>query len=259
MTNMTPTDDKRLDGQVAIVTGASSGLGRAVALAVAQAGAEVALVARSRPDLEAVAQQIEDYAQRTLVLPVDLAAGEQIQAGVEQVIGTLGRIDLLVNAAGTDVPGPIEELAIEGWDRVLDVNLRAPFLLAKAVFPHMRQHGGTIINISSVAGKRGWANAAAYVSAKFGLTGLTQVLNAEGKPYGIRATVLYPGAMATNWGAWTPQTRHERAEDVPEVLPPAEALPASEVAKLILWIATAPAEVVLNEAIVTPRQESAWP
>jgi NAD(P)-dependent dehydrogenase (short-subunit alcohol dehydrogenase family) len=100
------------------------------------------------------------------------------------------------------------ELGVDDWDQVLAVNLRAPFVLAKAVFPHMRQAGrGTIVNVSSVAGKRGWANAAAYRASKFGLSGLTQALAVEGRPHGVRACVLDPGAMATNWGVWSAVAR----------------------------------------------------
>ena len=92
------------------------------------------------------------------------------------------------------------------------MNLRAPFLLSKAAFPHMREAGGgTIVNISSVAGKKGWANASAYCSPKFGLTGLTEALADEGKAHGIRAVLLYPGAMATNWGAFSPEERRAGA------------------------------------------------
>src|SRR5262249_23733206 len=164
---------------------------------------------------------------------------------------------LLVNAAGTDVPGQVVDLPIDGWDRVLNVNLRAPFILAKAVLPHMQRAGrGTIINISSVAGKRGWANAAAYCASKFGLTGLTPSLAAEGKPYGIRACILYPGGMATSWGVWSPTERQEGGCESP---PPTKALPPDQVAALIVWIASAPPELVLNEAIVTPLEEGGWP
>ena len=166
-----------LSGQVAIITGVSSGLGRATALALAQVGAKVALVARRQDELVTVATEIESHGGRTLVLPFDLAQGNEIMAISQRTVEAFGRIDLLVNAAGTDVPGPVVDLTLEQWDRVLNVNLRASFLLAKAVFPYMRQAGrGTIVNISSVAGKRGWANAAAYCASKFGLTGLTQAL-----------------------------------------------------------------------------------
>ena len=242
-----------LDGRVAIITGVSSGLGQATALALAKAGAKVTLVARRQEELVAVATEIESHGGRALVLPFDLAQGNEIMAISQRTVEAFGRIDVLVNAAGTDVPGPVVDLTLEQWDRVLNVNLRASFLLAKAVFPYMQQAGhGTIVNISSVAGKRGWANAAAYCASKFGLTGLTQALAAEGSAYGIRACILYPGGMATNWGAWDQTTLEQRGR---EPLPPSEALPPSRVAALIVWIAAAPFELVLNEVIVSPLKE----
>ena len=254
---MVGQDTLRLIGQAALVTGASSGLGRATAVALAQAGADVALLARSQEELERVAREIaEATGRRALPLPLDLANEAALLAAVAAAAEAFGRVDVLVNAAGTDVPGTAEELAIPDWDRVLAVNLRAPFVLAKAVFLHMRRTGrGTIVNISSVAGKRGWANASAYCASKFGLTGLTQSLAAEGKPHGIRACVLYPGGMATRWGDWSSEQRAaERSEP-----PPTKALPPEEVAALIVWIASAPPELVLNEAVVSPLEEGGWP
>jgi len=246
-----------LHAQGAIVTGASSGLGRATALALAQAGANVALLARRKDELANVAAQIETFGGRALVLPVDLAQENEIIAATRQTAEEFGRIDVLVNAAGTDVPAPVVDLTIEDWDRVLAINLRASFVLAKAVFPYMRRtRRGTIINISSVAGKRGWANAAAYCASKFGLTGFTQALAAEGKACGIRACIIYPGGMATSWGASFSVAA--KAEN-PEPLARTKALPATDVAALIVWIAAAPAELVLNEVIVTPLEESGWP
>src|SRR5439155_14451202 len=171
-------------------------------------------------------------------LPGDLADENYILNAVQRTISFFGHIDLLVNAAGIDVPGEVINLATSDWEYVLAVNLRAPFLLAKAVFAHMRQaKRGTIINISSVAGKRGWANAAAYCASKFGLTGFTQALAAEGKTYGIRACILYPGAMATHWGTWSATERQGKPEEAPAVT---KALPPVEVASLIIWIAVAP-------------------
>jgi NAD(P)-dependent dehydrogenase (short-subunit alcohol dehydrogenase family) len=254
---MESPEARRLAGQVGIVTGASSGLGKATAVALAQAGADVVLLARSKADLEHVADRVEAAGRRALPLPVDLAREDHILSAVEQSLARFGRIDALVNAAGTDVPGPVVDLPVEAWDRVLGVNLRAPFLLARAVFPHMRQAGrGTIVNISSVAGKRGWANAAAYCASKFGLAGLTQALAAEGKPHGIRACIVYPGGMATNWGVWSPGERSASPRQAPR---PTQSLPPDRVAALVVWILTAPPEVVLNEAIVTPLEETGWP
>ena len=157
----------------------------------------------------------------------------------------------------SDSTGAVTQLASNDWDYVLDVNLRAPFLLAKAVVPYMSQaRRGTIINVSSVAGKRGWANASAYCASKFGLAGFTQALAAEGKAHGIRACILYPGGMATHWGARSSTERDAKREEAPPVT---KALPPSEVASLIVWIAAAPAELVFNEVIISSLEEGGWP
>src|SRR5215216_2023411 len=198
----------RVEGKAALVTGASSGLGRATAIALA--GADVALAARSKDELQGAKGEISELGRRALTLPLDLASETDTAEAVGRTFEAFERIDISINAAGTDAPGTVEQLSVEGWDRTLDVNLRAPFLLSKAAFPHMREAGsGTIVNISSVAGKKGWANASAYCASKFGLTGFTQALADEGKEQGIRAIVLYPGAMATNWGAFSPEERQE--------------------------------------------------
>lgn len=246
-------------GPVAIVTGASSGLGRATALRLARDGFRVALLARHSEHLAELERDIRRGGGDALSWSVDLAEAPKVEAAIDEVVRAWGRVDVLVNAAGTDAPGSVEETTVEDWDRVLAVNLRAPFLLSKSVFPHMRRAGGgTIINVSSVAGLRGWANAAAYCSSKFALTGLTQSLAAEGRPDGIRACVLYPGAMATSWGVWNSEERHpaatehaDRQED--------HALPADQVAKLIVWIVAAPGGLVLNQVTVTPLHERGWP
>ncbi|AFZ66851.1 SDR family oxidoreductase [Deinococcus peraridilitoris] len=247
-----------LSGRVALVTGASSGLGRAAAVGLAQAGADVILLARSEAGLRGVAAEIQALGRRADVRAVDLAGGEEAAQALESAVRELGRLDILVNNAATDVPGPVVDLAPEDWDRVLGVNLRAPFLLARAAFPLMRRvGGGTIINVSSVAGKRGWANASAYCASKFALTGFTQALAAEGKSYGIRACVVYPGAMATHWGTFDSDARKE--EDAQPSQAPSDALPPERVAQLLVWICASPPEMVLNEVIVTPLNEGGWP
>jgi NADP-dependent 3-hydroxy acid dehydrogenase YdfG len=140
-----------LAGQVALVTGASSGLVRATALA----GADLVLLVRSANDLQRVVTELTPSGRRVVAFPADVAQEHDIAHAVTQAIQTFGHIDILVNAAGIDVPGQIVQLAMSDWDYVLDANLRAPFLLAKAVFPYMSQdRRGTIITISSVAGKR---------------------------------------------------------------------------------------------------------
>ncbi len=256
MTNGSITESA-LQDQVVLVTGASSGLGRASALAFAQAGADVALLARSERELQVVADEVEKLGRRALALPIDLSDEAAVLTAAERTVSTLGRIDVLLNNAGTDVPGSVTALSVDDWDLVLAVNLRAPFLLAKSVFPTMQAQGrGTIINVSSVAGKRGWANASAYCASKFGLTGFTQALHAEGKEHGIRAVVVYPGAMATNWGDWTPEARQA---DEQESRPSSEALSPEDAASFLVWLAAAPQTMVLTETVMMPLKEQGWP
>jgi NADP-dependent 3-hydroxy acid dehydrogenase YdfG len=245
-----------LDGHVALITGASSGLGRATASALAVEGAAVALLARSATDLAGVADSLTAQGHTALAVPSNLADEASLDHAVGLARQTLGPIRILVNAAATDIPGPVADLSVESWDRVLSVNLRAVFLLCRLVLPDMVDLGqGTIVNVSSVAGRRGWANASAYCASKFALTGFTQALAAEVTSHGIRACVVYPGAMATHWGTWSAD---ERRSDSPTPDPRA-ALPPDAVADFIAWIVTAPPELVLNEATVTPLDETGWP
>jgi NAD(P)-dependent dehydrogenase (short-subunit alcohol dehydrogenase family) len=252
---MTSIDE--VAGTAAIVTGATSGLGRAVALRLAAGGANVALLGRSQQDLDDVAEQIKTTGLRALPMQVDLADAASLGEVVDRAVRELGKLSVLVNAAGTDVPRSAEDLSLDEWERVLAVNLTAPFMLARSAMPHMRQRGGgLIVNISSVAGRRGWANASAYCATKFALTGLTQSLAAEGRQDGIRVCVLYPGAMSTSWGTFEPTQREAgRAQPADE----RDSLDPAIVADLIAWMATAPGHAVLNEVTMTPIRETGWP
>jgi 3-oxoacyl-[acyl-carrier protein] reductase len=135
---------RTLQGRAALVTGASSGLGRATAISLTRAGADIAIVARSKEELGSVREEVTEIGRRALALPIDLASANETAEAVGRTVEALGRLDVLVNAAGTDAPGTVEELDVEGWDRTLSVNLRAPFLLSKAAFPHMREAGAAL-------------------------------------------------------------------------------------------------------------------
>lgn len=246
-----------MSGRVAIVTGATSGLGRAVANRLAAEGADIALVGRAQRDLELAAQEVRSHGGRALPLRIDLSDSRALEPMVDTVVAELGAPVVLVNAGATDAPGSAQEISLEDWNRVVAVNLTAPFALARAVMGHMGgAGGGLIVNVSSVAGRRGWGNASAYCATKFALTGLTQSLAAEGREAGIRVCVLYPGAMATNWGTFDPGADRpaEPAEPAGEV-----SLDAGVVADLIAWMATSPGRPVLNEATITPLLEEGWP
>lgn len=246
-----------LTGTGALVTGATSGLGRAVAVRLAAAGADVALLGRREQDLSRTAEEVTAHGVRALPLPVDLSDTASLAEVVDRVADTFGSLGVLVNAAGTDVPGSAEELSLPDWERVVAVNLTAPFALAKATMPWMRRGGGgLIVNVSSVAGRRGWANASAYCATKFALTGLTQSLAAEGRDDGIRVCVLYPGAMTTNWGAFdASQDRPSSAQARDE----RQSLEPAVVADLIAWMATAPGQPLLAEVTMVPLHEGGWP
>lgn len=241
-----------------LVTGATSGLGRAVALQFADQGTPVAVVGRDKEALRQVTAEVQARDARAVPLHADLSDTAALPDLVDAAASQLGSIGVLVNAAATDVPRRAEDLDLDEWNRVVAVNLTAPFALARSVMPRMRADGGgLIVNISSVAGRRGWANASAYCSTKFALSGLTQSLAAEGREDGIRVCVLYPGAMATNWGTFDPEQRPDPAG--PADFNTTEALDPTTVADLIVWMATAPGRPVLNEVTVTPLREHGWP
>ena len=246
-----------LDGQAALVTGASSGLGRATATALARAGAPVALLARTASDLEQAAEALSGDGHRAVAVACDLADADGLERAVARVERELGPVRVLVNAAATDVPGSVTQLTAADWDRVMAVNLRAVFLLCRLVLPSMIDAGqGTIVNVSSVAGRRGWADASAYCASKFALTGFTQALHAETREHCVRDCLIYPGAMSTHWGTFQPDDSNDRDAEPAD---PEHALPPEAVADFIAWLAAAPADLVVNEATVTPLREQGWP
>ena len=242
--------------RVAIVTGAGSGLGAATALALARRGVRVAAADVSQPRLGALAEKLQaatgaETAARYLLLPLDVSSAGQVEAAVNQVVSTFGRIDYLVNCAGIDYTLSLTDLSVEQFDRVLAVNLRGPFLLSRQVFPVMRAGGGGhIVNVASTAAIRTWANASAYTASKFGLVGLTRAIGVEGRPHNIRATTVFPGGMATSF--------FDRPDL--EIKPDPEKLndPAN-VAEAIVFVLAQPAGSVVQEMLVTPLTETSWP
>ena len=233
-----------LSEQVALVTGAGSGLGAATARLLAEHGARVLLADINK---EAAGEVATRFGGQPLYM--DLADPGSIEGGVEQALETEGRVDVLVNAAGLDFIRSAPELTLEEWDNVINVNLRAPWLLAKSVMPHMMRRGsGQILNVASTAAKKGWENAAAYASSKHGLLGLTQVLHAEGRRHGVRVMAIVPGGMRTNFFA---------ALDPPP--PPENLQPPETVARSILFMISQPLDSVIHELVVTPMTETSYP
>ena len=191
-------------GQVAIVTGAGAGVGRAVALALAREGASVGLIARGAAGIAAVATEIEAAGGRALALPADVTDEAAIGAAVAGAVAAFGGLDIVIANAGIGGRGKVEETTLADWQAVLATNLTGPFLTVRAALPHLRARGGgQIIAVSSGAGKRGYAGMASYCASKFGLHGLMESLAEEVKADGIRCGVLVPGSILTEFGGRT--------------------------------------------------------
>lgn len=187
-----------LNGKVALVTGASSGIGEAAALALAAAGAKVAVSGRRKERLDDLVARIEAAGGVGLALPGDVAVEADATKSVEDTVANFGRIDILVNSAGVNEAGGIESLPIEQWRRVIDINLMGTIYTCRAAFPHMKAQGaGDIVNISSTAGRRSGWRFASYSTSKFGLTGFTESLRQEAGQVGVRVSIVEPGATAT--------------------------------------------------------------
>jgi NAD(P)-dependent dehydrogenase (short-subunit alcohol dehydrogenase family) len=181
--------------QVAVITGAGRGIGRAIAIELARAGARVALAARSRAELEETAGIIGSKAS---VFPTDVCRKDQIYALLDQTSSALGPIDILVNSAGLGIFGPVVNFTDEAFETLIDTNLRGTFFTCRYVLPSMiERKTGHIVNIASIAGKVGSANRAVYCASKFGVVGFTESLAEEVRQYGIRASVICPGSTDT--------------------------------------------------------------
>jgi len=185
-----------LTGKVALVTGASRGIGRAIALALAGQGAGIILAARSAPDLEAVAAEIDSRGGRALVAPCDVRRVGEVKRTMDAALAEYGRLDILVNNAGVAFRRPLVETSEAEFDLTLEVNLKGTFLCCRQAVPVM-EPGGVIVNISSGAGKQGFPELAAYCASKFALIGLTESLAAELTQQAIRVYAVCPGSTDT--------------------------------------------------------------
>jgi len=188
----------KLEGQVAIVTGAAKGLGQAISLRLAGEGADLALAAREAPPLEALAGDVRGLGRRALVVATDVRDEAAVRAMVEAAVDGFGRVDILVNCAGTTGPieTPVQEIRVEDWDEVLAVNLRGTFLPTKHVAPVMLARGrGKIVNIAGTSGLRGYKLRAAYSSSKWAIRGFTRTVALELGPHGINVNCVAPGIV----------------------------------------------------------------
>jgi len=188
----------RLDGKIALITGASRGLGKAMALALGEAGASLAMVSRDAVALEQAVAEVRARGAEAEGFPADVSQEDQVSALRERVIARFGKVHILINNAGINIRKPVTEFTLEEWRRVLDTNLTGAFLMVRAFLPHMRGHGyGRIINVTSTLSHVGLPLRTAYASSKAGLLGFTRALALELAPEGITVVGISPGPFAT--------------------------------------------------------------
>jgi len=237
---------QKLSGKVALITGAGRGIGRGIALAFAGEGAILVLAARSAEQLEAVASEAAQLSQSPVIVqPADVSDERQVAALFDRVKAEFGRLDILVNNAGAFDGGPLDELSTEAWDRVINTNLRGPFLCTRAALRLMKPaKSGRIINIGSIAAQRVRPNSAPYAASKHGLWGLTQATALEGREYGVTCGAVHPGNVMVERRAGS-----GRGEDDEPMMTPAD------IAEVALLMATLPPHVELLEAIVLPHRQ----
>jgi NAD(P)-dependent dehydrogenase (short-subunit alcohol dehydrogenase family) len=240
---------QELKDKVVIVTGGGRGLGAAICRDLAEAGAVVIAADLQWVYAQRIARELQSMGKRVEPVEVDVADYAQVGRAVDNIARKYGRVDVLINNAGTDVTLSVEDLAVSDWDRVLAVNLRGPFLMAKSVFPIMKgQKQGYIVNVASTAAKRAWANASAYHASKWGLLGFTHALHVEARAHNIKVSALVVGGMRTPF----------LLERFPDIDVGTLQDPAN-VAATVRFMLTQPAETVLPEVMVLPMRETSWP
>ncbi|HEY4937906.1 MAG TPA: SDR family NAD(P)-dependent oxidoreductase [Actinomycetota bacterium] len=248
-----------LSGTVALVTGASSGIGEATARALAAHGAAVALLARRKDRLERLAEEIESDGGRALVLPTDVTDADEAKAAVRQTVADLGRLDIVVNNAGVMLLGPMDEAPLEEWQRMVSLNLGGLLNITHAAIPHLLaaadaapRRVADLVNVSSVAGRVARANAAVYDLTKFGVGGFSESARQEFARRHLRVSVVEPGVVRTEL---TDHIRDGVREAARERLGSIEGLEPEDVADAIAYIVTRPRRVALNEVLIRPTEQ----
>jgi len=232
---------RMLEGETAIVTGAGRGLGRAISLGLARAGATVAVASRSSDEIERTKREIEEAGGKALAIATDVTSKAAVDALVARTREATGRLDIVVNNAGVFVWKALAELEEREWDRILETNLKASYLLVRAALPCLIACGrGRIVNVSSIHGTVGEANVVAHCAAKFGLVGFTKALAAELRGAGVTVNAICPGS--TDNKSLEPDGR-------PRTAPLQEKLDAHDVAEAVLFLVS-PAAAAISGAVL---------
>lgn len=232
----------KLTGKVALITGGNKGIGKGIALGLAAEGAALTITARGQAELQHTADELKATGADVLALPADMTDEQQVQDIFAKTLARFGRLDILVNNAGAFDGGPLDQLSVAAWDKVIAVNLRAPFLCTREALRIMKkQGGGRIINIGSISAQRVRPHSAAYSASKHGIWGLTQVTALEGREFGISCGCLHPG-----------NTLVERRMDTVKQEDDEPMMTVAELAQAAVLMAAMPPHVNFLEAIVLP-------
>ena len=230
---------KRLAGKIAIVTGSSSGIGKAIALTFGKEGAAVVIAARRKDLCEKTVAQIRKEGGDAMAIQTDVTDEAQVERLITETVKRYGRLDLLVNNAGIGGGGRIESTSTETFDRVMNTNLRGTFFCCRAGFRHMKQNGGTIINMSSVAGVQAWAGTGTYSASKHGIMALTKSLADEGRAYKIKVSAICPGGVAD-----------ELVDASPDEILRSEQISPYDIAEAAVYLAALGPYAVVHQIIV---------
>lgn len=237
----------RLSGKTGIVTGGGTGIGKGVALALAREGANVVICGRRLAPLESVVAAIEAEGGKATAVQADVAVAVDVERLVETAVSTYGAVDILVNNAGIGGGGAFHNHSIETWDKVMAVNLRGPFLMARAVLPLMRRRqSGHIINISSESGMEYYQGDGAYGVSKHALNALGEYIQRENQELGIRVNTVCPGMVVSEMTEQSPGLNHQKC------------LYPEDIAELVLWLVTRRANVKIGRPILIQTMENPW-
>lgn len=247
-----------LSGKTAVVTGASKGIGRSIALLLAQNGADIALLARNEKELAEVAREIEGIGRKACPVTVDLTDMDAIPKVIEKVYQQFGRIDILVNNAGMNIPKKVEEVTEEDWDQVIDINVKSVFFISKAVGKYMKAaEQGKIINVSSQMAFVGYYKRSAYASSKGAITQLTRSLSIEWAPYNINVNAVAPTFIET------PMTRKmlddkEFKEDVLSRIPLGRLAREEDLFGAFVFLASNASDMVTGQTLIVDGGWTVW-
>ncbi|GAA3534879.1 MULTISPECIES: SDR family NAD(P)-dependent oxidoreductase [Streptomyces] len=251
---------RRLEGTVALVTGASSGIGHATALELARNGASVALVGRREDRLTDLAAEISEAGGKALVVPADITTPRAAAEAVERTVEGLGRLDTLVNNAGLMLLGPTPGADLSDWQRMVDINLMGLLHTTHAAVPHLVKAAADgprqvadIINISSLNGRNAYAMMAVYTATKFGVTGFSEALRQELAKQHVRVSVVEPGSVDTELRGHNPEIVQQMLN---AGLGDIERLQSEDIADAVAYIATRPRHVAIAELLIRPTEQA---